>query len=362
MNRKVKSVLFKLLSLICIVLCVYFIASDDGAGMVFGTIFLIAGIVLFCFSSSETYNKLTDTIKCIDNPNGVTVKELSEKFANMPTPLGKAWVGKIKTIKGDCLIYGPGIDGSYLYLYPQGKHLYVCVNEFPSFIDDKANPNKGAHKKTGGLDYKDELCNSLNTISFVEDLCRVIQQYIDDKTVTYVDYFSTNGMLYKFDENFKLFGQNFCVSDMDGNPLYDADAGIPIKTFHIYRHGTKDELCKVTKRILHVMPHYDFYINGEKFGSFVKNIVFSHTTFSMDTREGKLVMRSVNATFGDNYIVKLNGVVIGTIAEKLNLTVSNLVFDNYVLYVQDEKYTVLLIALATMAARELTRSRNRASH
>src|SRR5574344_439407 len=157
MNRKVKSVFLKTCG---IILCVasFFLFTTGELGVVAGTLMLIGGIVLYSFSSSEMYNKLVDQVKQIDNPDSITVQELFDKFKDMPTPIGKAWLGKIKGIKGDCLIYGPGVDNSYIYTYAQGKKLYVCANECPTFIDDGANPIKGPKKEAGGLDYKDILC------------------------------------------------------------------------------------------------------------------------------------------------------------------------------------------------------------
>lgn len=88
-----------------------------------------------------------------------------------------------------------------------------------------------------------------------------------------------------------------------------------------------------------------------------KKLDLIHNTFTMKTSEGELNMRSVNATIGHNYQVLLDGEVVGNICEKLNLTRQNIVFDNFVLYVRDEKYRLVITAMAVMVSREMARER-----
>ena len=111
------------------------------------------------------------------------------------------------------------------------------------------------------------------------------------------------------------------------------------------------------KRLLHILPHYDFCMEGKRFATFYKKLNLVHTVFTMRTSEGELIMRSVNATIGHNYQVLLHGEVVGNICEKLNLTLQNIVFDNFVLYVRDEKYRLVITAMAVMLVREMARER-----
>ncbi len=118
---------------------------------------------------------------------------------------------------------------------------------------------------------------------------------------------------------------------------------------------TGEEVFKMNKKLLRLTDTYEFYFNGNEYGTFKQKIDFMHDTFTLETPEGLLEMQSLSDTIGTNYIVKLNGSVIGTIAEKFNLTLHNLVFDNFILHVRSDRHTPLLAALATMVAREVAR-------
>ena len=54
--------------------------------------------------------------------------------------------------------------------------------------------------------------------------------------------------------------------------------------------------------------------------------------------EGKLELREYAGSIGHNYSVKLNGTMIGTIVDNMDLTVGNIMFDNAFLIVYDAKY------------------------
>lgn len=78
----------------------------------------------------------------------------------------------------------------------------------------------------------------------------------------------------------------------------------------------------------------------------------------MELPEGKLELREYTGSIGHNYSVKLNGTMIGTIVNNMDLTVGNIMFDNAFLIVYDAKYLPQLTALAVMAARELARDKD----
>jgi uncharacterized protein YxjI len=164
--------------------------------------------------------------------------------------------------------------------------------------------------------------------------------------------------MYVFDERFKLTGQKYHLVDMDGNNVYDLEGTVPLKNFYIRDSHDGSELFRISKRLIHVFPHYDFYSMGEKYGSIRQEVKLSHDIFSMKTVEGKLVMKQVTATIGDNYAVYMDGRLIGTLSEKISLKMHDIVFDNFVLKVFDEHFKPLLTALAIMAEREQVRDRN----
>jgi len=77
------------------------------------------------------------------------------------------------------------------------------------------------------------------------------------------------------------------------------------------------------------------------------------TKFRMKTRDGEIVVREMTATIGDQFGVYKNGALIGTISQKIGLTslgtfVRDMVFDNFVIMVFDEKDLPLVTTLSVM--------------
>lgn len=113
----------------------------------------------------------------------------------------------------------------------------------------------------------------------------------------------------------------------------------------------------MTKKIVSVLPTYQFYYRGalrhagEKF-------VLVKDKFEMKVKEGKLELTEYAGSIGHNFCVTLNGKTLGTILDNLDLKMENIVFDNAVIIAYEEKYLPLLAAMAVMAARELARDRS----
>ena len=170
------------------------------------------------------------------------------------------------------------------------------------------------------------------------------------------------GTLYRFDEDFRWTGQDFTLRDIDGNPVYKVTGALPLKTFQIYDARDGTERMRMTKRIFHILPHYDFYRDGEKIGTLRKQLDLMHDRYVMRTDEGKIMLQNVTATMGENFQVRRNGEIIGTIAEKLNLSLENIVFDNFVIHARYTRDDLLLTALAVMVARGQARKRFGARH
>ena len=59
--------------------------------------------------------------------------QLSRDFADTETQLGRPWIGKIKSIRKDCIIYGPAQDGFYVYGYYHFGQFYVAGSASPLF-------------------------------------------------------------------------------------------------------------------------------------------------------------------------------------------------------------------------------------
>ena len=141
---------------------------------------------------------------------------------------------------------------------------------------------------------------------------------------------------------------------MEGNPKYYLHGTFPFWTFRLENVADGREIVKSRRIIWHIFfPTYDIYLNGEKYGRMRWLFRILHTKFRMKTKDGEVVVREMTATIGDQFGVYKNGVLIGMISQKIGLTslgmfVRDMVFDNFVIMVFDERDLPLVTTLSVM--------------
>ena len=356
------AVLCGLIGVLCLVI------SQSTMSLVGATLFGIGAYTLWLMSSPKQYNAMLDLQKMIEMPKK-SLAAMCKDLQVVDTPLGKPWLCKIFSIKDPVLVYGPDETGSYIYGHWTSGAFCLMGSTDTGLLDPTdeeawrlEDVDEDRESETGSAYESVSLVGAMEAymLFFTEygKRGKVPDQATADKLFTGLS--NLKGSLYVFAEDFKLTGQRFFMEDLDGNVLYDVEGTWPLKTLRIKEHGSDEVLFRVTKRILHVLPHYDFYEGDDeedKIGSFEKKLDFTRDNFHMKLTEGELTMKSVNATLGANYVVKLDGRQIGTISEDLSLTLNNLLFDNMVIEVFDDDYTLLMAALGIMSARELVRDR-----
>lgn len=128
--------------------------------IVIGTLILIAGGTMFVLASPRNYNNASDTTKMLSCSKSLTIEELYHAFYKFDTPLGTPYIGRIRFIKSDALIFGPNKSGEYIYLYKNrsGARLYVVENYVESLIlehktEPLRKPGKGKLGKSGETGY-----------------------------------------------------------------------------------------------------------------------------------------------------------------------------------------------------------------
>ncbi len=355
-----KSFFAKVISVIIALFSFYvmYLGDFETFSIVIGTIILIAGVTFYIMSSPKTYNDAVSSTKQLTNDQNKTIEDFYNTFKDKDSVLGKPWLGKIKTIKGKCLIFGPTVNGDFLYMHKMFGKFFIASNPIAGFIDGPKEEMwrlETPEQTFNILSDQDAVCYSLLTQSALDDIFHVLDTFAMTGAVNSFPTGSTEGKVYFFNEDFKVTGQRFYLTDFDGNPLYEIDSTFPMKTFYMKDYKSGETVFKITKRLLHFLDNYDFYLYGNEYGTFKQKIDFTHDTFVMETTDGTLEMKSINDTLGVNNIVKLNGKVIATIAERLNINLHNLVFDNFVLHVREDRHLPLIAGLAVMAARELRR-------
>ena len=135
--------------------------------VVLGTLLLIAGLTLCISASPQSVNRNCPDQKQLACPPGVTVDSLYAAFATVDTPLGKPYMGKIKTISSDAAIWGPNVGGEYIYLYASKnqRYLHLSSNAIPEWI---TSGTPDGQKKDEPLDMPELLA----------DLCDCIEDYL----------------------------------------------------------------------------------------------------------------------------------------------------------------------------------------
>lgn len=323
-------------------------------------ILLIAGLVLWQFSDQKSYNAWNDTVKLITGTSGLTIEDVFEAFKDLDTVLGKPWLGNIQTIRGKCMIFGPNADGEYVYLQSRGKNsMHLAFSNFTSFIKP---PEKEQWRLTPEPEQPiPEDVDSILRYRFASlfILPELVDRITRFKDTGSADLAPMDGQMpkdmYLFYEEFRWLGQDFFLYDTQQNKRMKIVSPMPCKTFTLSDMEDGTQVFKLTKKIFHIMPHYDLYERGIKIGRIKKKLVLHHDHFIGNTRYGKLELKKMNAMVGQNYQVTIDNKPIGTIARNLNINLVDMIFDNYVLTVNAPEYLPLMTAMAIMAARERRR-------
>ncbi len=336
---------------------------ESTVGMILMTVMLAVGSVVYAFSSSSAYNKISSSTKSVANPNKISIEELYEVFKDMDSTMGKPWLGKVKTIPGTCIIWGPNKNDDFLYVRKLLGSFYIAISQHAYYFDIPENEEQLKTKKRDRQTRKDvfsdqdSICYSLLDQTLPEDLADVFKAYLQKNEIISLPTNRNVGKLYQFDENFKLIGQQFFLFDMERKPLYVLEGSFPLINFSVQEYNTGKEVFSMQKKVFALMSTYTFTVDGEEYGVFKQRFNLIRNTFEMDTKDGKLSMYHISDKLGTNYMVKMDGVVIGSIADRFNITLRNAVFDDFIIHVREDKYTALLAGLTVMAVREKARDK-----
>ncbi len=357
-----KTLVYRIIGAVLIVFSIWFAINQQFSEpsiyvLVIGAIF---GYVLIALTSSKMYNHMVGSVNRASNKKNLTTDELFAVLQNVDTGMGKPWMGKIFSIKDEVIIYGPTEFGEYLYIYPSMDAFFVTQSSILSHIQGPETElwRVDAVEKRSDT-YSDEYATCFffihNTVMI--DIANAINEYMETDRITPLPKEANPGKIYRFDEDFRFFGQNFSISDFDGNELYKVIGHMPLKNFRIVKADTEEEIFRMKKRLFHIFDTYDFYKYGKKYGRLKQRFHTFKDVFKMKTEDGIIEIKEVSDFLIANYIVKLDGKTIGTIAERLNLSFHNIVFDNFVLHVRDEKHIPIMTACGVMVIREVRRDR-----
>ena len=149
-------------------------ASFSDTSIAAGLLLLIEGIVFWAMGNGNNpFNSAASPIRAVPGMKK-TVQELCDALDNTETQLGFPWLGRIRTIKNDTIIYGPSEEGVFVYGYYHFGRFYVTFSKDVSLLDeDEAD----AHRITEIPDSKG-IC--LGEESLPEAYACMITRYLEN--------------------------------------------------------------------------------------------------------------------------------------------------------------------------------------
>lgn len=363
LGATVFNVFCTLLSIAMAVYGVYFMATDyfSFRGITVFTIILIEAIFLFMLAKGSVYNEAVDGIQLVSDLH-TPLDELFAAFKDVDTPYGRPWMGHVKSIEDECMIYGPTKDDSFLFCYYSFGKFFVGESGYYATLQEEEARQHLVDTIIGNGHEEDEEAPLYNLVGRLYPAMyrSMFTEYAKTGKAEW-NYGSLSdgkgAKVYTFDERFAWFHQIYHLIDEDGNKIYDIEGIAPFKTFKLTDSRYGNEVLKMTKRLLRLLPRYDFYVGGSFYGSMRQRAKIWHDEFKMNTAKGVLKLREISATIGVNYAVYMDDRLIGTLSENLNLRIRNIVFDNFTITVFDDQYLPMLTAMGIMAERELVRDR-----
>lgn len=320
-------------------------------------LFLAYALYMIYEAFSKFRNKAIDGTKH-SSMIYIPLEELYEAFKDVDTPLGRPWIGKFINKDDPELIFGPTDDGSFLSCYYTFGIFAVSDSRArrDGFWIPRLDPDDAlAHKlkaswdiNTGGTG----LMYNLLSRSLPGYYLEMFEEYVKSgrASCSFTDIFlDKEAKLFAFNEKFAITRHKYNLLDSEGNVRYHLNRKFPFLKYNLTNTLDESEAVRIRRLIRHpILPQYDIYINGLKYGRMKKHFNIFRSRFSMHTGDGDILVNEVTATIGGHFIIYKNGDVIGTISEKINPKVSELLFDNFVIMVFDERNLPLVASLCVM--------------
>lgn len=153
------------------------ITSVSNTTIAIGVYLLIEGIVFWAMGSGNNpFNSSFSSISVVPGMNK-TVRELCDALAATETQLGFPWIGKIRTIKEETIIYGPTEYDGFVYGYFHFGKFYIAYSDDISLLD-AAQAN--THRITEIPDSKG-ICLAENSLP--EAYSNMITRYLENGNI-----------------------------------------------------------------------------------------------------------------------------------------------------------------------------------
>lgn len=175
-SQWIMSLVFRVAAVLMIISAAVCMIADafSGASIAAGVLLLIEGIVFWAIGSGNNpFNSDASPIRAVPGMKK-PVLELCDALGHTETQLGFPWLGKIRTIRDNTIIYGPSEEGVFVYGYYHFGRFYVTYSKDISLLDaDEAD----AHRITEIPDSKG-IC--LGEASLPEAYAYMMTRYLEN--------------------------------------------------------------------------------------------------------------------------------------------------------------------------------------
>lgn len=136
-SQWIMSLVFRIAAVLLIIGAVICMIADSfsGTAITAGILLLVEGIVFWAMGSGNNpFHSASSPIRAVPGMNK-TVQELCDALGNTETQLGFPWLGRIRAIKDDTIIYGPSEEGVFIYGYYHFGKFYVTFSRDISLLE-----------------------------------------------------------------------------------------------------------------------------------------------------------------------------------------------------------------------------------
>ena len=111
------------------------ITSVYGTNIAIGVFLIVEGIIFWAIGSgNDPFNSSFSPVRAVPNMNK-TVQELCDALAGTETQLGFPWIGKVKAVKEETIIYGPTEEDIFVYGHYHSGRFYIVSGDDISLLD-----------------------------------------------------------------------------------------------------------------------------------------------------------------------------------------------------------------------------------
>ncbi|MFI3115271.1 MAG: hypothetical protein R3Y12_03925 [Clostridia bacterium] len=328
-------------------------------GIILGIFFFIlAFFTLFVPKISpddDAYKKSKNRILMIPDAVDVTMNSLYESFKDIDTHYGKPWIAKSDLAPGKCLVFGPTNNGEYVYIYKAayGSNLYVAENDNPTFLKPLQKDAWRLIPHKSENEFKYPICMALASISVFDDIFNSLNAYVKTNKPMQILTEENKNYVFIIHNDLLTLKPKYTITNLDEKPIFDIHK--LHQAFSVCLYNSREEILRCV-RLQGPVPQYDIYKSDDLYFTFTKKNNFQKGHFSVDTPNGKLTVQNTPDKLGAKYMVKIDGIVIGTIADKLATPTETI--RHYVVHARSEQYMSLLTALTVMVLREFNLDNN----